>query len=341
MNVFTLPGVSYDSPQPTLQPTQPQQAVLSNAYQRPMGYQVEEQPQQNINQIPISQEAIKPKKKAITIWDLPEEKRPISMKMDARGNLMPEFNTSTKTGTILAMKAKGFDDNKVASMFGVQGIDGLRAIMQDEMQSLAKDDEGGMPKPKTIADYIAIDKWNTEKKEKGGIGSKDENSAQAQALADKAKAYQDVLNDPYLSSTAGANWMGRMSPGSIFTGGKQTLQGKIKGLTSKETLDTLLNLKAQGGTLGALSDSERIMLQNAASNLGAWEIKDDKGNGTGEYNVSEPAFRAELEKLRDLSKKAYERATGKSLDIGSSQNQLNQPQPVGKTASGLTYTIES
>ena len=70
-----------------------------------------------------------------------------------------------------------------------------------------------------------------------------------------------------------------------------------------------MNLKARGGTLGALSDQERILLQSAATKIGTWEIKKD-GIGTGRYRVSEEDFKAELNRIKDLAIKAKARALG-------------------------------
>lgn len=132
-------------------------------------------------------------------------------------------------------------------------------------------------------------------------------TAGAQDLKDKAANIQSLIDDPALNSAVGPNPLARTSFTTAFTGARQNWVGGIKQLTSKETLDTLTNLKAKGGTLGALSDQERVMLQNAATKIGEWEIK-DKGVATGFYNVDEASFKKELGTLKMLTERALANA---------------------------------
>lgn len=106
------------------------------------------------------------------------------------------------------------------------------------------------------------------------------------------------------SGAVGTNPLARTSLTSWATGARQDFVGGVKQLTSQETLNALLELKKAGGTLGALSDGERFMLQESASKIGAWEMKDGKGQGTGFYNVSEKSFKEELVRLQTLAEKA-------------------------------------
>ncbi len=97
------------------------------------------------------------------------------------------------------------------------------------------------------------------------------------------------------------------------TGAGQAFAGSVHQLTSQSTLNQLLELKAAGGTLGALSDQERIMLQNAATKLNDWEIKTGSGEnriGTGVWNIDEKNFLKELNTLKTLTRSAIERAGG-------------------------------
>jgi len=124
-----------------------------------------------------------------------------------------------------------------------------------------------------------------------------------------------------------------------LSGREQEFVGGVKQLVSQETLDTLINLKREGGTLGALSDQERIMLQNAATTLGAWEKKNDQGVGLGVWNISEKAFARELNNIKILAQKAIERAGGDNgiitvdpLGLGidtSNTNIANSTNPLG------------
>ena len=86
-------------------------------------------------------------------------------------------------------------------------------------------------------------------------------------------------------------------------------------------MDTLINLKRSGGTLGALSDQERIMLQNAATKIGSWEKKNKNGIGQGVWNVSQKEFKNELRNIKVLTEAALRRA---GSDIGGNTNQTSE-----------------
>ena len=169
----------------------------------------------------------------------------------------------------------------------------------------------------------------------------------------KVSEIEALINDPALNKVVGTFAFGRMPIISALTGDAQRVQGTIHQLISKETLDQLLSLKKGGGTLGALSDPERITLQNAATKLGGWEKKDSKGVGKGVWNVSENDFRAELKHIQDLAQKAIDKASGGGqqndpLGLGYSLYQydgtVSEDNPLGfnkvsgdtNTATGIT-----
>lgn len=83
-----------------------------------------------------------------------------------------------------------------------------------------------------------------------------------------------------------------------FTGERQKLIGSVNQLVSKEFLQAVLNLKAQGGTLGQLTEREGNKLQQAATKIGTWEVRNDKDEVIG-YNVSEKDFKEEIQKIKD------------------------------------------
>jgi hypothetical protein len=109
------------------------------------------------------------------------------------------------------------------------------------------------------------------------------------------------------SGAVGPNPLARTSLTSWVTGARQNFVAGVKQLTSQETLNALLELKRAGGALGALSDGERFTLQEAATKIGGWEIKEN-GIGTGFYNAKETDFKKELSKLQELAEKAMLRA---------------------------------
>lgn len=93
------------------------------------------------------------------------------------------------------------------------------------------------------------------------------------------------------------------------SGAGQQFAGGVHQLVNKETIDTLINLKERGGTLGALSDQERILLQSASSKIADWEIKKDNV-GVGTWNIDEGSFKAELDTIKTLAERALVKARG-------------------------------
>lgn len=103
-------------------------------------------------------------------------------------------------------------------------------------------------------------------------------------------------------------------------GAGQDFAGSVQQLTNQEFIDKLISAKAQGATFGALNQSEADSLRNAATKINAWEVKGDDGIGTGEWNIDEASFIAELDKIKTLANKAISRAGGTpetEIDIAS------------------------
>lgn len=142
-----------------------------------------------------------------------------------------------------------------------------------------------------------------------------------EALKQKVSLIDSLLESKGLAGSVGAYGVGRWTPFSPDKAERKEFAAGVSQLISQETLDSLLNLKKQGGTLGALSDGERAMLQSAASKINTWAMKDAQGNPTGEYEVSEDAFKAELNRIKTLTQKAIDQAGG-----GQKPLNMNDPQ---------------
>ena len=76
------------------------------------------------------------------------------------------------------------------------------------------------------------------------------------------------------------------------------------------TLDQLINAKARGATFGALSEGELGILAKSATTLNDWEVKDEKGQGTGEWEIDEKSFLAEINKIKELAERDRAMRTG-------------------------------
>lgn len=79
----------------------------------------------------------------------------------------------------------------------------------------------------------------------------------------------------------------------------------VEQLIDQETLDKLMELKAAGGTLGAISEKELSILQNSATQLSNWRIKDKNGKTIG-FDITEGKFKAELEKALTAANKVFD-----------------------------------
>lgn len=172
------------------------------------------------------------------------------------------------------------------------------------------------------------------------------------ALNKQVTLLDSVLNSNAIDSVVGPNVFSRASgtvKGEIgrfvlgglpalqgvkdyFTGSTDRLIGQTEQFISAEFLKNLIDVKAQGATFGALQKSEQDALTAAATYIGQRRVYSGKGEDkqvTG-YDMSETDFKKELKTIQDLTRKAYERATGKSFDE-SEQAELDKmfnSQPV-------------
>lgn len=177
--------------------------------------------------------------------------------------------------------------------------------------------------------------------------------AQAQVLGEKVDLTSAILNSKALDSVVGtvpginrlpSSTIGRLAGlftpatfGATFggikditTGEQQSLIASTEQLVSKEFLDNLINVKAQGATFGALTEKEQIALTEAATLIGGRRVY--KGSGDARqvagYNMSQASFKAEIKRIQDLARTAYERAQGEAWDDGEQDiwNQIQQAQ---------------
>lgn len=176
---------------------------------------------------------------------------------------------------------------------------------------------------------------------------------QAQALDEKATKIDAVLNSKALDAVIGPTFLtrslGRTEGGSetvasFFTGGllrsgaelygADDVVANIEQIISKEFLDNLIEVKAQGATFGALTKPEQDALTAAALSIGQTRIKRGKGEDAKVvgYDMSEAAFRKELETVQTLARTAYERSVGKSFtpeeekllnELGAAESDIN------------------
>lgn len=136
--------------------------------------------------------------------------------------------------------------------------------------------------------------------------SQGDNSMAIQTVKDKIVDIDKIINSSGLNTAVGPNPFARFAIVDKF-GAKAGVIADVERLISNETMQSLLNLKKAGGTLGALSDGERQMLQAAASNIGTWRNVDKNGKTTG-YDIDEGRFKEELNRIKTLAQRAVDQA---------------------------------
>ena len=93
-----------------------------------------------------------------------------------------------------------------------------------------------------------------------------------------------------------------------MTGVGSKFAGAVHRLASQEFLDKLIDVKQQGAVFGALSDMEGDSLRAAATQINAWEMKNNNGVPLGIWDVSQSDFDAELNRIKELTKKAISKS---------------------------------
>lgn len=172
---------------------------------------------------------------------------------------------------------------------------------------------------------------NEKKKENDALKSKEGTNL---ILQDKIDLIDGLLKSPGISARVGTSVLTRTPTGGWFgktigtiakgvstlgigtildakagiTGQGQQFSGGVHKLASKEFLDALISAKQQGATFGALTDREGDALRASATQLNDWEIKDEKGLGTGVWNIDEASFIKELKNIQDLAKRSISRS---------------------------------
>lgn len=215
---------------------------------------------------------------------------------------------------------------KVELQNAVLGTQLKKIQIQREQQELNLLNKYGGMSPSEYATYLK----NEQKAIKEAGDAEQVARQQGIALSEKVNVINAALNSPGLGSTVGTTPLGRPAKGlgeaiigstplsipqfiggtvDVTTGARQNFIASVENLVSREFLDNLINVKAQGATFGALTEKEQLALTQAATKIGTWRLEDKNGKVIG-YNASEKDFRTELERIRNLTRKAYEVATG-------------------------------
>ena len=135
-------------------------------------------------------------------------------------------------------------------------------------------------------------------------------------LQDRYESLEGLATHEGLKKAVGAYKFARWTPLKIDKADVRDFVGTVEQLTAKDTLQTLINLKKAGGTLGALSQTELVMLQNAATKINSWAFEKD-GKVIG-YDISEKMFLKEINTLKTITTRALEQAGALPAGVGNS-----------------------
>lgn len=265
-------------------------------------------------------------------YALKQEDRAYQEKIAAQEDVKSLASMALKNGAPASVlrnisNAKTYQEALTASAgYGQDPLD--RALKQLALNK-ARSAGSGSDKDPIIKEINGVDyqwdgsKWVTPYGVTGGAGG----SASTQALNDKVTSIDNLLkNTQGLKSAVGTNFFARDK--YDLTGKKQNFIAGVQQLVSQDTLNTLINLKKQGGTLGALSDTERVMLQSAATKIGQWANTNGKGKVTS-YSASEKDFKTELNTIKELTNRAINEASGATdsylEQIDSALSDMNSP----------------
>lgn len=124
----------------------------------------------------------------------------------------------------------------------------------------------------------------------------------------------DTLKDhPGLNSSVGPTWYTRTALADAF-GAKDEFVGSVENVVRNLTLNTFAEAKEKGMTFGAMSQGEWDILSESATKIAQWrKIKD---GSVVSYDVSESAFKKELDVLSNFAKMDAIRNGASPSDIG-------------------------
>ncbi len=100
-----------------------------------------------------------------------------------------------------------------------------------------------------------------------------------QTMQDKIANLDSLKEHRGLGAAIGANRTARFTPFTFdkVNGERDDFVAAVDQLVNQETLDTLLELKKSGGTVGSPSDKDIELFKSASSKINSWAVKDKEG----------------------------------------------------------------
>ena len=142
-----------------------------------------------------------------------------------------------------------------------------------------------------------------------------------------------LVNDP--NAIENLSGFFQTSPLDAMTGKNDDTRSAIEFLVKWQTLQQLIDAKAQGATFGALSNEELKMLQNSANRLTSM-IEFDETGKVKNFKWSEKTVKAELKKLLDTFTEKREKMVNPWINKNIVPNQSVPVQTTTNTGVGQT-----
>lgn len=140
-------------------------------------------------------------------------------------------------------------------------------------------------------------------------------------LEDKIKTLDKLTQGSVGLSTSAGSVRGAPIP-FLFKNSINDWRADAINIIQKLTVDELGRVKSDGVTFGQLSNGERQAVGDAATALSAASIKDEEGNPTGKFRMSEQKVIDEFNKIKQGYILDFERRTGVSYEDYVSNPQI-------------------
>lgn len=124
---------------------------------------------------------------------------------------------------------------------------------------------------------------------------------------DRINDLNRLLSHPGLNSSVGTNPLGRFAIADYWSGAKSDFAASVDTIISQDFLNTLIDVKGQGATFGALTDREGTAIRAAANKLELYAVRDDLGK-VKYFKASEEDVRDEIIRIQESAKLIREAA---------------------------------
>ena len=132
-----------------------------------------------------------------------------------------------------------------------------------------------------------------------GVSDTPINELKNAVIQQQVSQVDDLKAHKGFNSAVGPVGLGRIALRDV-AGAKDSFIGSVEQLTSGLTLEQLIKAKDSGATFGALSDAELRLIEQSATKINKWAMKED--DKTVGYDVSEKDFMTELDTIANFRK---------------------------------------